>query len=552
MSARHQAALHPEWAYLPDRHRRHGKRYPLTRLFAYGAAHFPDRDAISDGTATYTFAELELGTQRVAHVLARHGVRRGSSVVILARKRALLPLLAAAIWKLGAVYVPIDAENPESRNRAIFDQVAPAVVLGDGKQLHDSSIACGKLTFDELAAHAADPSSPRWTAQPEIGEEQPAYVIFTSGSTGLPKGVMISHRSLLDYFYNHNRVLRFSAGSRVFSLSPFHFDVSIEDTLLPLSLGAYVYQFQGMPLGPIVLRLLARERITHLIAVSTLLTLITKDRSGIGPEKLPHLEMVMTGAEVCDPKIIDIWKRQMPGTRVINAYGPTEATIVCLTHTIDPREPAPRGTYPIGRPLDGVSVRLVGEQGEIVEPEHAGELWVGGSQVMIGYLGMPDETRRVIATHDGIRYYRTGDICRVDRLGRLEFVGRVDDEVKLAGRRIHLGEIRHFALKHPKVARAATGLVRTAGRQHIALIVISDHGDILDQVLASMAPQLPEYMLPRVAALATSPQLSSTGKTDEKQLMRLLDTAYQRHGADRYVLDAEGSFSPVPARVLCR
>src|SRR5262249_599730 len=152
------------------------------------------------------------------------------------------------------------------------------------------------------------------------------------------------------YFFNHNQVLRFTPDSRVFSFSPFHFDVSIEDTLLPLSVAAFVYQFRGAPVGALVYRLLTRERITHLIPVSTILAMVTPAVSA----EVPHLEMVMTGAEVCDPKVINQWKRRMPYLRVINAYGPTEVTIVCLTHEIDAPDDIRRKAYPIGRPLPGV------------------------------------------------------------------------------------------------------------------------------------------------------------------------------------------------------
>jgi len=288
-----------------------------------------------------------------------------------------------------------------------------------------------------------------------------------------------------------------------------------------------------------------RERITHLIAVSTLLALITGDGRRVNREWMPQLTMVMTGAEVCDPKVINLWKKNLPEARVINAYGPTEATIVCLTHTIEAIDEAREAAYPIGRPLQGVEARIVDAGRVVTLPGEAGELWIGGSQVMSGYLDAPAETARRIVEQAGVRYYRTGDICRYTETGEIEFVGRRDDEVKLAGRRIHLGELRQLALSHPAVGRAAAGLVDVSGRKRIALIVISEEENAPgEELLDFLGTKLPAYMRPQVLASAHSPCVSSTGKTDERQLLELLQQACARYGADRYAYSADGQFLP--------
>ena len=345
--------------------------------------------------------------------------------------------------------------------------------------------------------------------------------------------MVISHHNLLDYFYNHNQVLRFTSGSRVLSFAPFHFDVSIEDTILPLSVGAFVYQYRGMPIAALVRRVLIQNRITHMIAVSTVLTVITSDAS-LNPTVLPDLEMVMTGAEVCDPKIINTWKRNFPLVRVINAYGPTEATIVCLTHTIEELESDRTRSYPIGKPLDGVVMKIMNDDGEISKPGIEGELWIGGPQVMTGYLGEPEETAKVVITSGGIRYYRTGDMCRFDEDGNVEFMGRKDHEVKLSGRRINLREISQPALAY--ATRAFAGVLQKNGSRQLGLIVISETGAVvLDSIKTHLSQELPEYMRPHVLAYAAQPLLSSTGKTNEIQLMALLNTAWKQQPADQYV-----------------
>ena len=534
---------HPEWLYQSDRKGRHGKRVPLSQLFQYGATEFGAREAISDGEISYTFKQLESGAQRVASVMHEAGVRHRDKVAVLTSKRAYIPMLAAGIWKLGAVYVPIDSQNPPARTEKLLGQLQPVAILGDTADLDKIVHPSVKLPFSSLLECAMNLSANTWTDYLEVEEGEPAYIIFTSGSTGTPKGVMISHGNLLDYFYNHNQVLRFTSESRVLSFAPFHFDVSIEDTILPLSLGAFVYQYRGMAISALVRRVLTRHKITHIIAVSTVLTIITAGANPLTSQVLPDLKMIMTGAEVCDPKIINTWKRNFPGARVINAYGPTEATIVCLTHTIEEPEDQRTRSYPIGRPIDGVLMKIMGEEKEITQPGEEGELWIGGSQVMIGYLGEAEATAGAVEVHDGTRYYRTGDICRLDEHGNVEFVGRRDDEVKLAGRRINLREVSLPALAYG--TRAFAGVLSKNGNRQLGLVVISDNGaTVLDSVKEHLREQLPEYMRPHVLAYAEQPVLSSTGKTNESHLLTLLNSAWQHQSADQYVFGADGHFTP--------
>lgn len=181
---------------------------------------------------------------------------------------------------------------------------------------------------------------------------------------------------------------------------------------------------------------------THLIAVSTLLTLITGAPGDLNRNRFPALRAVMTGAEVCDPAIINAWKDSLPGVRLFNAYGPTETTIVCMNYEIEAVDTARANAYPIGRPLDGVEAMVVDhDSGERVSAQGvSGELWIGGPQVMNRYFDQPEETAKVIVERDGVRYYRTGDICSYDACGEIVFHGRADDEVKISGRRIHLGK----------------------------------------------------------------------------------------------------------------
>ncbi len=514
----------------------------LGDLFSMAAANFPNKIAISDGKNSFTFLQLEQGAQTLAHCLQARGVMPGCIVAILADKLAVMPLLAVAIWKCGAVYVPLDGSAPVARLEKLMHRLQPTMVIDVGDQL---ALVAPQQWIDREQLDTI-------LTQPALAFEtramtpvQAAYIIFTSGSTGEPKGVEISCASLIAYFGNHNQVLHFTSSSRVFSLSPFHFDVSIEDTILPLSLGAFVYQFRQVHAGAILRSVLIREKITHLIAVSTLLTLMTEDGRHITHKNLSHMEMVMTGAEVCDPGVINLWKSSLPQIRMINAYGPTEATIVCLTHEIARVDLGRKTSYPIGKPLRNVAIKIVGEDGEIKEVGKSGELWVGGEQVMRGYFNQPEESGRVLIEVDGVRYYRTGDICSWDSDGNVVFQERSDDEVKINGRRIHLGEIRQLALSHAGVERAAVSVVRRNNRHVIALVVMAESLQIALDVEAYLQQQLPEYMLPGVVAWSSAMSISSSGKTDEKMLINRLNDAVKLSGSKYFALSSVGVFDSV-------
>lgn len=534
------AAPLPPWSLNPADWA--GPPPPLGDIVRAAASNWPDRQAIHDGRSGLTFAELERQAGALADWLSTQGVGGGDRVVILAEKCAIMPVLALGIWKSGAVYVPLDATQPVLRLRGLLARLRPSAVIA----LDDREPSIAEVRWvgrTELDAILSGPSSDR----PAVVKrpEDPAYIIFTSGSTGEPKGVEISVGSLVAYFRSHNEVLRFTPASRVFSLAPFHFDVSIEDTLLPLSLGAFVFQFRGVHAGAIMRAVIRRERITHLIAVSTLLTMITDGGRHVTRKNFPALEMVMTGAEVCDPRVINVWKTSLPEVRLINVYGPTEATIVCTAYEIERADPERTSSYPIGRPLRGVAAWIVEEGAEVLEPGRVGELWIGGEQVMRGYFDQPEETARSVVEVDGVRYYRTGDLCSYDEDGNIVFHGRNDDEVKLAGRRIHLGEIRQIVLGYPGVERAAVGLVPRRGHDVIAVVVVTPVQAVVADVEKQLADLLPEYMRPTLVAWSPVLAVSSTGKTDESRLMRRLAEVVSESSATHFALFPDGGVEPM-------
>lgn len=511
-------------------------------LFVAAALRWPERTAVSDGESSYTYAEMEQGARTVAHWLASQGVNSRDRVVVLTEKRAVMPILAVAIWKCGAVYVPLDATEPAARLRALVARLKPVALIN--LSARDAPISSDRvLNATQLASLLAGPAAGHVTVAHQ--PDQAAYIIFASSPSGEPQGVEVDVAALFTYFCNHNQVLRFTSHSRVLSLSPFNVDVSLEDTLLPLSLGGYVFQFRNLPAGAVIRAILGRERITHLVAVSLLLAMITGDGRQLTRAKLPDLHTVMTGAQVCDPALVTIWREQLPQTRFLHAFGPPEATIFSVSREIVTVADSPQAASVIGRPLPGMAVKLVKDGEALSQPGVEGELWIGGQQVMRRYFDRPDETARQVVSLAGTRFFRTGDICSYTVDGDLVFHRHGDEEIVwLAGRRTHLSEVRHAALGCPDVEEVFAGVVRRAGRGVVVLVILSRQRQVMTQVETHLRDVLPGYMRPAVFAWWPTATAESNTPVVGRELIEQAKAAVMHSNLNHFEFLADGTVEP--------
>lgn len=529
----------------------------LATVLAKGVATTPGKIAISDGTRRLTYAALEELSTRLARVLHARGVRLEDRVAIVAEKECALVAGILGIAKSGAAYVPLDPASPPARLRVLVEDTAPVALLGPASFLAQlaESVPAGTplLSFEEIreaiggAAFPSEPPSDAELALPEVLPGALCFVMYTSGSTGRPKGVQIEHGPVIAFIDAHNEKLGVEASSRCMNTSPFHFDVSIMDTFLPLSVGATVHLTGVLPIRSALLGLLERERITHFCAVSSVLTLMTGDGRPLEVRDLSALRVVHFGGELCDVRVIEKWRKAIPGLTMINGYGPTETTVVCVTHTIQPGDPTPVSFYPIGVPHRGTELLLLDEAGrKIEEAGEKGELYIGGNLLMRGYLARPEEDLARLVTIDGARYYKTGDLCYRDAAGAYHFGGREDDEVKVSGYRIHLSEVRGALLGLSAVVEGVVGPLERSGdsRNALAAVVALDRPPAIDDVRAlqeQLRAQLPAYMVPKyILACETSLPRLPSGKTDSGRAMQLLGEAVKRWGVELYRLPREG------------
>ena len=496
----------------------------LASLLSVGLANRPEQSAILDANSALSFLELETMALASAQYMSQTGgVRKGDRILVLADKRLEIVAAAIAIWKVGAIYVPVDPDNPPKRISYILSTIEPKLVISSRKRLDDVANLLGDthtLSYEELRDLVFVPSDPPMA---KSAADDAAVIIHTSGSTGTPKGVTLSHASVLTYFYNHNAFLGFGIDSRSMNNGPFHFDVSIQDTFLPLFFGATVAFHGGLLVSSVMSAFIKTKHITHLIAVSSVLELISKDQEKLEALKTSDIKVVVTGGEICAPRLINRWIEAIPGVRVLYGYGPTEMNSLCTTYVITQSEPGRESLYPIGKPFTGIKALLLKEGGDVIEAsDEVGVLAVSGPQIMMGYWRDPELTARSLFQWDGDTYYVTGDRCYRDSDGNYHFAGRQDTEVKIRGRRINLNEIRNALLGSSQVHHAVVTTVQNSDETRIAAYInVTSVGKFDEAALRrDIAERLLEYMVPSYLCLSSELYTTSTGKIDEKGIIR--------------------------------
>ncbi|WP_288336926.1 Pls/PosA family non-ribosomal peptide synthetase [uncultured Gordonia sp.] len=463
------------------------------------AARYPDAPAIDDGERVYSYAQLRAVIRRGADRLAAAGVRRGGRVGIRmpSGSRDLYTAILSAIYA-GAAYVPVDADDPDERAELVFGEAGIDVLI-DADGVHPTS------TPEESNATPGDAGATRPTTADD------AWIIFTSGSTGTPKGVAVTHRNAAAFVDAEARLFLtdepIGPGDRVLAGLSVAFDASCEEMWLAWRNGACLVPAprslvrSGMDLGP---WLVARD-ITVVSTVPTLASLWP-------PEALEAVRLLIFGGEACPPELGE--RLAVPGREVWNTYGPTEATVVACAAPL-----GGEGPVRIGLPLPGWDLAVVDADGRPVAEGEIGELIIGGVG-LAHYLDPAKDAEKYapMPTLGWERAYRSGDLVRLDAQG-LVFQGRADDQVKVGGRRIELGEIDN-ALQHlPGVSGAAAAVRRSAAGNALLVgyLVSTDPDFDVSAAHALLSERLPAPMVPRLALVDELPTRTS-GKVDRNAL----------------------------------
>ncbi|GAA1388728.1 hypothetical protein GCM10009639_15570 [Kitasatospora putterlickiae] len=485
----------------------------LPALFEDRAARTPDAVALAHDGGAVTYAELNARANRLAHHLVAAGVGPESPVALLMERSVDLVVATLAVLKAGGCYVPMHASLPAERMSALLADTAAPVLLTDRADPGFAHTATVVRPGDEADAPSHDPSEP-------VHPDELAYVMFTSGSTGTPKGVAVRHRDVVDLA--DDRRWRDGRHERILLHSPHAFDAATYELWAPLLHGGTVVVAPPGTLDAAALHALAtRHGVTAVFLTKALFDLVAEQ----APETFRALRTVCTGGEAASGVLLRRVLDHCPDLLLAHVYGPTEATTFATHHPLVPAD-LDGARAPIGLPLDNMRAHVLDARLRPVPPGVPGELYVAGAGLARGYWRRAALTaeRFVADPYDkGGRMYRTGDLVRRRADGAIEFLGRIDGQVKLRGFRIELGEIEAALSRHPAVRQVIVIARedRPGDTRLVGYCAVPDAGadsGLGAELKRFAADTLPGYMVPSAVVVLPALPLNANGKVDRRAL----------------------------------
>ncbi|UNP90408.1 amonabactin biosynthesis non-ribosomal peptide synthetase AmoG [Aeromonas encheleia] len=497
-----RAALAAELASLPADYQ---SRDTLLCQFERQAAANPAALAVSDGEGTLSYGELEARANRLAHWLLVQGVTPGAAIGIQAKRDLAFVIALLASWKVGAAYVPLDPAYPAERLAHILGDASISLVLGVvpdprlGEALAGTTAAyhdLHQLALDKMPT--STPALPRDAAML-------AQIIYTSGSTGLPKGVMVEQGSLVNLMADHGDRIALGKDGAMFNCMSLSFDAGNMTTLLPLYCGAALHF--GEP-GEGAITAAIKGGASHMILPTALLANL------LPPTDLGSLRAIGFGGEACPSSLVERWGERVA---LFNMYGPTECTVTALCARLTPGAP-----ITIGRPVNNLKALILDEGGNLCPVGVPGELCLSGLGLARGYLNLPERTQEAFIelalAGRTYRLYRTGDRALLRRDGNIQYLGRIDEQIKLRGYRIEPGEIETRLAELCPAMRQIKVVVQEGRLLAYACLHEGASEPDGEALLQRAGECLPEYMVPARLCWLSEMPLTPNGKLDLRRL----------------------------------
>jgi amino acid adenylation domain-containing protein len=489
------------------------------RAFERQAALTPQAIAVAFEGGEVSYGELDRRANQLAHELRSLGARCGRFVAIHLERSPDTLVAVLAVLKSGAAYLPLDPAYPAARVRLMLDDAAPSVLLTTQRLSASLPVHAARTLYVDRAPACDARAAPVDT---DVMAADVAYLMYTSGSTGRPKGVLVTHGGVSNYLDWRQGYFPLHPSDRVLHKASLSFDDSVWEILEPLGAGATVvlarprYEFDSAYL----VELMAQQRISAACFVPSLLqTIIDEPGAGL----CTCLRRLTTGGETLSVELQRRVLKRLPGAALYNGYGATETTIASTFWQCV--ELAGQTSVPIGRPIANTQVYVLDPQGNPTPPGVAGEIYIGGAGVALGYLNLPALTAERFV-RDPFRnpagsLYRTGDLGRLRLDGVLEFIGRADEQVKVRGVRIELGDVETALTSHPGIGAAAALCVDTpGGAKHLIACIVARAGlpPSAGELREFLGARLPASMIPsRIVSIGALP-LTPSGKLDRQAL----------------------------------
>ena len=523
--------LPPSSAQLRGPRMAHFAERPFPRLFEDQATQGPDKTAVFCDQETLTFGELNARANKLARHLRVLGVGREALVGICIDRSLEMAIGILGILKAGAAYLPLDPEYPTERLAFMLADAQPMLLLTRSNFVNSFSASETRtVLLDHDWATISRESSENLSDGPS--PDDLAYVIYTSGSTGRPKGAMITHGNLANYLLALNHELKIGRDDLYLHTASMAFSSSRRQLMLPLSQGAAVVIANSEERkDPLALFTTIKERgVTVMDAVPSFWRNCTTILANLGNDERTRLldnqlRLILSASEPLLSDIPQTWMRQFQHrARHFHMFGQTEtAGIVCL-YRIPEQGDENIEIIPIGTPIANTEIYVLDERQRVCEVGEAGELYIGGGGVGRGYLNRPELTAQKFISHpfgkqNGARLYRTGDWARVRKDGQIEFAGRRDQQVKLRGFRVELGEIEVALTRHPSVRESIVVARDDAGdKKLIAYLVANGTAPNAGELRDFLGAQLPEYLVPAAFVVVDALPLSANGKVNRLAL----------------------------------
>ncbi|QOG04689.1 non-ribosomal peptide synthetase [Flavobacterium sp. MDT1-60] len=513
----------------------------VVKLIEQIAERYPKKNALIDHSKKITYQNLNEKANQLAHFLQSRGIKTSSKVGVCIPQSANRIIAFLAILKTGAAYLPIDGDLPQARiEMMISDSEIDLMLTVDSfpdkiKSYENICVPINLLFEDKSFLELSVETLPI-----PITPNNPAYIIYTSGSTGIPKGVIIGHQSFSNFVQYQADILGLSNESITLQFASPSFDAAVIDIWTPLIKGATIYLYPNNKIvGEPLLDFIINNNIDTIPLLPPMVLASLPHNRPIG-----NLKTIAIGGEACSENTVKNWYKKI---RLINSYGPTEATVAVTNYEFK-TEVNPRI---IGAVMPFTSLLLLDENLKPVIEGTVGELYIGGDQLALGYLNRPEDTKKAfIKTPEWLleqsnlkkTLYKTGDMVLLREDGNLEFFGRKDDQVKIRGYRIELAEIEHNISKLPQISNAALKVHKKENGLPalVAFVQLNKTNDdeikSLQNIRAKLQQVMPTYMLPDKYVIVEKMPITHTGKID-KSILKIPDNQIKNNSTPKWKED---------------